>query len=144
MAIEHKDLPDSALHKLKGAASAAANTVPIATGSGDTSFGFVNYTNVTNRPVVTDSSGSVVSIPKIRYYSVTAVSGIWTVAISGFTTINLVVPVVQSGGTTLGTAAIATLGTVSLSSATGSVIVPTASANALGTNQTVIVMVMGS
>lgn len=144
ISIEHKDLPEAALHKLKGAASAAANTVPVATGSGDTSFGFVNYANITNKPVVTTSTGVVVPVPKIRFYSVAAVAGIWTVSISGFSFVDMVVPVSLAGSTALGTTSYVTLSSFTTTTATGSVIVPSASANALGTTQNVVIMVMGS
>lgn len=38
MAINHKDIPDAELHEPKGAAGATAGQVPVADGSGNTSF----------------------------------------------------------------------------------------------------------
>lgn len=49
--MEHKDIPDVQLHQMKGAASASAGQVPIATGSGTTIFGFLDWTQVANKPV---------------------------------------------------------------------------------------------
>ncbi len=49
--MEHKDIPDAQLHQIKGAASASAGQVPIATGSGTTVFGFLDWTQVANKPV---------------------------------------------------------------------------------------------
>lgn len=49
--MEHKDIVDAQLHQIKGAASASAGQVPIATGSGTTTFGFVDWAQVANKPV---------------------------------------------------------------------------------------------
>lgn len=49
--MEHKDIPDDQLHQIKGAASASAGQVPIATGAGTTIFGFLDWTQVANKPV---------------------------------------------------------------------------------------------
>lgn len=48
--MEHKDIPDAQLHEIKGAASASAGQVPIATGSGSATFGFVDWSQVANKP----------------------------------------------------------------------------------------------
>lgn len=48
--MEHKDIPDAQLHQIKGAASASSGQVPIATGSGTTAFGFLDWTQVANKP----------------------------------------------------------------------------------------------
>ena len=48
--MEHKDIPDAQLHQVKGAASASSGQVPIATGSGTTVFGFLDWTQVANKP----------------------------------------------------------------------------------------------
>ncbi len=67
--MEHKDIPDAQLHQMKGAASASAGQVPIATGSGTTMFGFLDWTQVANKPVasgyqtVLSSFSSVSQIP---------------------------------------------------------------------------------
>lgn len=42
MTIQHSAIPDADLHELKGAASAAAGKVPIASGAGTSPFGFAN------------------------------------------------------------------------------------------------------
>lgn len=49
--MEHKDIPDAQLHQIKGAASASAGQVPIADGSGGTAFGYLDWTQVANKPV---------------------------------------------------------------------------------------------
>jgi hypothetical protein len=49
--MEHKDIPDAQLHQMKGAASASAGQVPIATGSGTTIFGFLDWAQIVNKPV---------------------------------------------------------------------------------------------
>ena len=48
--MEHKDIPDAQLHQIKGAVSASSGQVPIATGSGTTVFGFLDWTQVANKP----------------------------------------------------------------------------------------------
>ena len=48
--MEHKDIPDAQLHQIRGAASASSGQVPIATGSGTTVFGFLDWTQVANKP----------------------------------------------------------------------------------------------
>lgn len=48
--MEHKDIPDAQLHQIKGAASASSGQVPIATGSGTTVFGFLDWAQVANKP----------------------------------------------------------------------------------------------
>lgn len=49
--MEHKDIVDAQLHQIKGAASASAGQVPIATGSGTSPFGFLDWTQIANKPV---------------------------------------------------------------------------------------------
>lgn len=51
--MEHKDIPDSQLHEIKGAASATAKQVPKATGTGGTAFGFIDWSEVVNKPTAT-------------------------------------------------------------------------------------------
>ncbi|MGL4584091.1 MAG: hypothetical protein ACRCVU_14060 [Flavobacterium sp.] len=142
MAVEHSALPEAALHELKGASLAATNTVPIATGTGTTTFGFIGYSNITNRPVVLNPSAVSIT-PRTQYYSVVASSGLWSLAISGFTTVFSVIPVVVNVGNTIGTTAVATLATMSNTVATGAVVLLGASANTLGTTQTVMIQVVG-
>ena len=48
--MEHKDIPDAQLHQIKGAASASSGQVPIATGAGTTVFGFLDWTQIANKP----------------------------------------------------------------------------------------------
>ena len=48
--MEHKDIPDAQLHQIKGAASASSGQVPIATGAGTAVFGFLDWTQVANKP----------------------------------------------------------------------------------------------
>ena len=44
MSIEHKDIPDAQLHKIKGAATATVGQIPIANGSGDAPFATPPFT----------------------------------------------------------------------------------------------------
>ena len=48
--MEHKDIPDAQLHQIKGAVSASSGQVPIATGSGTAAFGFLDWSQVANKP----------------------------------------------------------------------------------------------
>lgn len=48
--MEHKDIPDAQLHQIKGAVSASSGQVPIATGSGTATFGFLDWTQIANKP----------------------------------------------------------------------------------------------
>ena len=49
--MEHKDIPDAQLHQIKGAASASSGQVPIATGAGTAVFGFLDWSQVANKPI---------------------------------------------------------------------------------------------
>ena len=49
--MEHKDIPDAQLHQIKGAASASSGQVPIATGAGTATFGFLDWTQIANKPM---------------------------------------------------------------------------------------------
>lgn len=143
--ILHSSLTGADLHESKGAASASLGQVAVADGAGSAPFTSLNYSYLTGKPTIPAFYNGVTSLaaPQVRTYSVSAVAGVWTVSLSGFTTVYSVCPTVVSGGTGLGTAATATLGTYSTSSATGNVIVMSASANALGSTQTVLVTVIG-
>lgn len=63
--IQHKNIVDSELHELKGASSALAGSVPVASGTGTTTFQKVGVgtlagalpTNVADLPVATDGAG---------------------------------------------------------------------------------------
>lgn len=48
--MEHKDIPDAQLHQIKGAASASSGQVPIATGAGTATFGFLGWSQIANKP----------------------------------------------------------------------------------------------
>lgn len=67
--MEHKDIPDAQLHQIKGAVSASSGQVPIATGAGTATFGFLDWSQVANKPVnygyqkVLSSSSSVNQTP---------------------------------------------------------------------------------
>ena len=47
MTIQHKDIPDSERHELKGASTAIVGSVPVATGSGGTTFQKLSVGNFT-------------------------------------------------------------------------------------------------
>lgn len=63
--IQHKNIVDSELHEMKGAASALVGSVPVASGTGTTTFQKVGVstlagalpTNVPDLPVATDGAG---------------------------------------------------------------------------------------
>lgn len=65
--IEHRNIPDAELHKVKGAVSAPANTVLTADGIGDTTFKKVDVsmlsgtipTNVPNMVITTNGTGGL-------------------------------------------------------------------------------------
>lgn len=54
---EHSDLPDAERHEPKGASTAVNNSVLKSNGDTTTSFGFVNYSEILNRP----TAGSAVA-----------------------------------------------------------------------------------
>lgn len=70
MAIQHRDIPDSERHEVKGASTAASNLFLAANGDGSTSFkripvqaleGTVDA-SVAGRHIVTDGSGGMISV----------------------------------------------------------------------------------
>lgn len=50
--MEHVNIPDSQRHEVKGASTAALNTVLHSDGDGTTTFKFVDYSNIANVPVI--------------------------------------------------------------------------------------------
>lgn len=61
MAIEHKDIPDVDLHEPKGAASATANTLLAATGTGATAFRRWQHTD--HAQMVITNNSTPIAIP---------------------------------------------------------------------------------
>lgn len=71
--MQHKDIPDSERHELKGASTALVGSVPVANGAGGTSFQKLGATSlagsiptsIANLPVATDGAGgfTVLSAP---------------------------------------------------------------------------------
>ena len=74
MQVQHKDLPDSELHGIKGASTAIVGSVPVANGSGATNFqklGVSNFTgsippNISDLVLLTDGTGGFKSNSPVR------------------------------------------------------------------------------
>ena len=64
--MEHKDIPDAQLHQIKGAASASSGQVPIATGSGTTAFGFLDWSQVANKPTASGYESNLSSFSSVN------------------------------------------------------------------------------
>lgn len=64
--MEHKDIPDAQLHQIKGAASASAGQVPIATGSGTAAFGFLDWSQVANKPTASGYESKLSSFSSVN------------------------------------------------------------------------------
>lgn len=144
--VLHKDLTGTDLHEVKGAASAPANTVPKSDGAGSAPFSYIQWSDVQSKPAVPSyflNGTQVTSGMLIKTYTTTASAGVFTVNLTGFTTIHNVFVTCVSGGTALGTAAVAQVSAVSTTAVTGSVLVFSGSKTDLGTTQAVKVTVIG-
>lgn len=144
--VLHKDLTGTDLHEVKGAASAPANTVPKSNGAGSAPFSFIQWTDVQGKPAVPSyflNGTQVTSGMLIKTYTTNAVAGIFSVNLTGFTAIHNVFVSCISGGTALGTAAVAQVSAASTAAVTGSVLVFSGSQTNLGTTQAVSVTVIG-
>lgn len=142
----HSSLTGADLHETKGAAAAASGQVPIANGSGSAPFGYLQWSQINNKPLVPTvylNDTALTASTIIKHYTVTPAGGVWSVGITGFAAVHNVLVSCISGGSGLGSDAIATVRSFSTTSATGSVVVLSASANNLGTNQPVRVTVIG-
>ena len=64
--MEHKDIPDAQLHQIKGAASAPSGQVPIATGSGTAAFGFLDWSQVANKPTASGYESKLSSFSSVN------------------------------------------------------------------------------
>ena len=64
--MEHKDIPDAQLHQIKGAASASSGQVPIATGSGTAAFGFLDWSQVANKPTANGYQSKLSSFSSVN------------------------------------------------------------------------------
>ena len=64
--MEHKDIPDAQLHQIKGAASASSGQVPIATGSGTAAFGFLDWSQVANKPTASGYESKLSSFSSVN------------------------------------------------------------------------------
>lgn len=64
--MEHKDIPDAQLHQIKGAASASSGQVPIATGSGTTTFGFLSWSQIANKPTASGYESKLSSFSSVN------------------------------------------------------------------------------
>lgn len=145
--VLHKNLTGTDLHEVKGAASAPANTVPKANGAGGAPFSFIQWDDVQGKPSVPRyflNDVQITSGTLIKTYTTTAVAGTFSVNLTGFTTIHNCFATAISGGTALGTAAIASVATFTTATVTGSVLVFSGSQTNLGTTQVVRVTVVGA
>ena len=132
--ILHSQLTGTDLHELKGAASAASGTVPIASGTGTSPFGQLQYTQLGATPIPKLQLNGVASTGQaiMKVYTTTSAvtTGAFTVAITGFTTVwgvfpNTTYPATGSGE--LG--ALVAIKTVSNTSITGNVYSYTSNTN---------------
>ena len=114
MTIEHRDIPDSERHELKGASVAQNGAVPVANGSGVTVFKRLGVESLqgsispgeAGRLIVTDGSGGFQTTAVGAYASMTLLSKVSDVTVGGslksrFATINstgLVKGVTFAGG----------------------------------------------
>jgi len=64
--MEHKDIHDAQLHQIKGAASASSGQVPIATGSGTAAFGFLDWSQVANKPTASGYESKLSSFSSVN------------------------------------------------------------------------------
>lgn len=142
--VLHSALTGGDLHESKGAASAASGTVAIANGAGNAVFGVLSYAQLSNTPLPklqlngTDSTGQA----KIKVYTTTSnASGVWSVTLSGFTTIWGVFTTTFSNGSELGS--LTAVKTVSPTSVTGTTIQYTNTTNSVLATAPVQVLVIG-
>lgn len=137
--VLHSQLTGTDLHELKGAATAASGTVPIASGAGTSPFGQLQYTQLGATPIPKLQLNNVASTGQaiIKVYTTTAAAGLWTVTPTGFTTIWAVHATAIDGTNPT----VATVATVSPSSITGKNVL-TNSVTPSGT-QTTYVTVIG-
>ena len=74
--IQHRDIPDSGLHEIKGAATALVGSIPVADGVGGTSFQKLGVgsltgsipTSIPDVVVVTDGTGGFKAATKLYAY----------------------------------------------------------------------------
>lgn len=145
--VLHSALTGTDLHESKGAASASSGQVAIANGSGSAPFGTLQWNQVGGKPSVPTYYYNDVAVTGpsiIKHYLVTAASGDFSVAYSGFTTIHNVIATCVSAGTGIGSDAVAVVRTFSTTSVTGSVIILGTAGNTLGTTQPVRITVIGA
>ena len=163
MTVAHSTLTGSDLHECKGAASATAGQVPVATGGGTAPFSTLSYTQISNTPALAAvaTSGSYTDLtnkplipayslngtaatttPLVKTYTTTASAGVWTVTLSGFTTIHNIFATAINTGSTAATTAVTGVASFTTTSATGTVVL-LANPPALGTTQAVRVTVLG-
>lgn len=144
--VLHASLTGSDLHESKGAASAASGQVAIANGAGAAVFGQLQWDQVGGKPSVPSyffNNVQVTGSSVIKHYTVTPTAGVFTVNLTGFTTIHNIIATCISGGSGLGSDAVATVRTATTSSVTGSVLVFSGAQTNLGTAQQVRVTVIG-
>lgn len=145
--VQHSALTGSDLHEMKGAATAANNTVPISNGAGQTPFGFISYTDITNKPNIPQVFYNNVVVPNSKTHIVTgtATAGIFNINISalGLTTVYGAWVTALSGSTGLGNACSASIATITTAAITGTVVIHSGSTNTLGTTQTLQFVIRG-
>ncbi|MGG6175428.1 hypothetical protein ACQV2C_07770 [Pantoea allii] len=142
--VTHSQLTGANLHECKGAATATAGQVPVATGNGTAVFQQLPYSAIANTPITPSTvfnSTTVGVTPKILHFIATAVSGNWSVAVSGITTLHGVQATCISNTSGPANAFKATVNTATTVTITGQVV--NANGSTLGTGQTVYVTVYG-
>lgn len=145
--ILHSSLTGRDLHESKGAASAASGQVAIANGAGSAVFAQLQWGQVGGKPVVPSvyyNNAAVATTPLIKTYTANSEDGAFSVTLSGFSIIHNVIVSCISGGTGIGSDAVAVVRTFSSTSVTGSVIILGTAGNTLGTTQPVRITVIGA
>lgn len=138
--VLHSSLTGADLHESKGAASASAGQVAVATGAGTavfTQLAYANLSGVPTLPAFSLNGASSVSAPIVKVYTTVASVGLWSVALTGFTT----VWGVWATALDATTPTVSTVATVSTTTVTGKNVV-TNSTTPSGT-QTTQVLVIG-
>lgn len=115
--VLHSALTGADLHETKGAASAASGQVPVANGGGSAPFAQLLYTQLGATPLPKLQLNNVASTGQavIKVYTTTAAAGLWSVSLTGFTS----VWAVHATALDATNPTVATVATVSASTVTG-------------------------
>lgn len=132
MTVLHQNLTGSDLHELKGAGSAAANTVPVASGGGSTTFQKITTSNIDDTSIFVNKftlCGQFVDVSTAAtaYFVVpraAILTKVYTILQAAITTADSILTVKNNAGSTIGTITVAFTG-----AAAGDIDSLTASAN---------------